>query len=63
MPDGSVPLDLAVCRWLAMEKKVVAMPTSLFYLPGSPYMNDSTIRLVICRGLKHTKEAVQRLKS
>jgi len=21
MPDGRVPLDLAVCRWMAMEKK------------------------------------------
>lgn len=37
MADGSIPLDLAVCRWLAYEKKVVAMPNSYFYMPGSPY--------------------------
>jgi len=62
MPDGSVPLDLAVCRWLAVEKKVVAMPTSLFYGEDSQFINDQTIRLALCRGLQYSKEAISRLK-
>lgn len=31
MRNGKIPLDLAFCRWLAMEKKVIAMPNSFFY--------------------------------
>lgn len=40
MKDGSIPLDLAVCRWLAMERKVVAMPNSFFYHVKSEHLTD-----------------------
>ena len=40
MPDGSIPLDLAFCRWMAVEKGVCMMPNSFFYPEGSPNIND-----------------------
>jgi aspartate/methionine/tyrosine aminotransferase len=49
--DGSIPLDVAVTRWLAMEKKVIVMPNSYFYAPNSPYKCDNYIRLAICKGV------------
>jgi aspartate/methionine/tyrosine aminotransferase len=62
MHDGRIPLDLAVCRWLAMEKKVVAMPNSFFYQPTSKNLQDNFIRLAICKGEQHTRNAVQRIR-
>jgi kynurenine--oxoglutarate transaminase/cysteine-S-conjugate beta-lyase/glutamine--phenylpyruvate transaminase len=57
-----VPLDLAVCRWLAMEKNVVSMPGIFFYLKSSEYKTDKYIRLAFCRGEELTKQAVEALK-
>ncbi len=57
-----VPLDLAFCRWLLMEKKVVTMPISFFMTPDSKYKNDNFIRMAICRGEKITREACENLK-
>jgi aspartate/methionine/tyrosine aminotransferase len=62
MPDGKIPLDLAVCRWLALEKKVVAMPTSFFYFSESALISDKFIRLGICKGVEHTSKALARMK-
>lgn len=31
MPSGGIPLDLAFCRWCAVEKGVAMMPNSFFY--------------------------------
>ena len=60
--EGKVPLDLAFCRWMAVERKVVMMPCSLFYCKDSPYRNDQYARLGICKGMDHTVKALQRLK-
>lgn len=57
-----VPLDLAFCRWLAMEKKVVTMPNTFFCDRKSPYKSDIYARFAICRGDDLTKEACKRLK-
>ncbi|CAI2369728.1 unnamed protein product [Moneuplotes crassus] len=57
-----VPLDLAVCRWLAMEKKVVTMPGTFFYMKGSKHMTDKYIRLAFCRGEEITTAAMTNLK-
>jgi len=62
MPNGKIPLDLAVCRWLAIERKVTMMPNSLFYSAKSPYRNDNYVRVAICKGIEHTVNALQRLK-
>ncbi|CDW83669.1 classes i and ii family protein [Stylonychia lemnae] len=63
MSDGSVPLDLAFCRWIAVERGVIMMPCSLFYHKESPYRLDQHVRLVICKGLDHSIKAIERLKS
>ncbi len=62
MPDGSIPLDVAVCRWLALEIGVIAMPVSYFYLDKSPYVCDTHIRFAICKGMDITKEAIEKLQ-
>jgi len=63
MPDGSVPRDLAFCRWIAAEKKVVMMPGVLFYEEKSPYKVDNFVRVAICANMKDNVEAMKRIKS
>jgi len=60
--EGKIPLDLAFCRWMAFEKKVIMMPGCIFYYSGSPLMNENYVRLAICRGMEITKTAVERMK-
>ncbi|CDW90087.1 kynurenine-oxoglutarate transaminase [Stylonychia lemnae] len=62
MPDGSVPLDLAFCRWMAVEKGVIMMPASLFYHKESPIRDDKYVRIGICKGLDHSRKAFDRIK-
>ena len=54
MDDGRVPLDLAFCRWIAIERGVVMMPCSLFYHISSPFRNDNFVRIAICKGMKYS---------
>ena len=49
MPTGAIPLDLAFCRWMAVEKGVCMMPNSFFYGADSPTITDSYVRLAICK--------------
>lgn len=58
-----VPLDLAVSRWLAYEKKVVTMPGSFFFSKNSKNKTDKYVRMAFCRGEKVIDIAVQNLKS
>jgi len=60
--EGKIPLDLAFCRWFALEKKVVMMPNSLFYHSDSPYATDKFVRFAICKNMAATQEAVKRMK-
>lgn len=62
MPDGSVPLDLAFCRWIAIERGVIMMPGSVFYNKDSPYKDDKCVRLAICKGIDHSSKAINRLR-
>lgn len=62
MEDGSIPLDLAVCRYLAIEKNVIAMPNSLFYHDNSKFVTDKYIRLAISRGVEDTMKCIEKLK-
>jgi len=57
-----VPLDLAVCRWLTMEKKVVTMPGTFFYYKHSDTKTDKYVRFAFCRGVKNTEQAMENLK-
>jgi len=61
MDDGRVPLDLAFCRWLAIERNVIMMPNILFYHSKSPYKSDHYVRLAICKGVDVTKKALEKL--
>lgn len=63
MPDGKIPLDLAFCRWMAIEKGVVMMPNSFFYHKNSPTMTDSYVRLAICKDRKSTEAAIAKLRT
>ena len=58
-----VPLDLAACRWFAMEKKIVTMPVSYFYYKDSPHISHNYIRFAICRGEEITRKGLDCLKS
>ena len=62
MPDGSVPLDLAFCRWMAVEKGVAMMPNSFFYAKDSPTITDKYVRLAICKDRQSTEAATERLR-
>ena len=62
MKDGSVPLDLAFCRWMAAERGVIMMPGSLFYHKDSIYRDDKCVRICICKGIDHSAKAINRLK-
>lgn len=59
--NGKVPLDLAFCRWMAVEYGLVMMPCSLFYHKESPYRSDKYVRIAICKGLDLTTKAMDRL--
>jgi len=63
MPDGKIPLDLAFCRWMAIEKGVVMMPNSFFYHKNSPTMTDKYVRLAICKERKSTEAAINKLRT
>ena len=62
MPDGSIPLDLAFCRWMAVEKGVTMMPNSFFYHRDSPTISDKYVRLAICKDHDSTKVTAERLR-
>lgn len=63
MPDGSIPLDLAFCRWMACEKGVAMMPNSFFYGKGNPELCDKYVRLAICKDAGSTQSATEKLKT
>jgi aspartate/methionine/tyrosine aminotransferase len=58
-----IPLDLAFCRWIGMERKVVLMPGSLFYFENSPHKTDKYVRVALCMGEAASKKAVEALKN
>jgi len=56
-----VPLDLAFCRWLCLEKKVVTMPGTFFYDRRSEHAEHHYVRFAICRGEEITRESMRRI--
>ncbi len=59
--NNEIPLDLAVCRWFAVEAKVLCMPMCIFYPVNSPSIQDKYIRIALCRGLTYTQTAFEKL--
>ena len=62
MPDGSIPIDFAFCRWLAIEHGVVCMPMSFFFALDSLRITDSFVRLGICKTRENIEKALERLR-
>jgi aspartate/methionine/tyrosine aminotransferase len=62
MLDGRIPLDLAFCRWMAVEIGVAFMPLSSFYKIGSPYTRDNFVRLAICKDQASIEQCIKRLR-
>lgn len=56
-----VPLDLAFCRWVAVERGVTFMPCSLFFHKESKDRKETFIRVAICKGMDHTVKAFEKL--
>jgi len=61
-PDGSIPLDLAFCRWMACENGLVMMPNSFFYEAGSPNLSDTHVRMALCKNLDSLKAGAAKFK-
>jgi aspartate/methionine/tyrosine aminotransferase len=62
MPDGRIPVDFAFCRWIAVEFGVVCMPISFFFPRGSSMIQDSFVRMGICKTRENIEKTVERLK-
>lgn len=62
MPGRRIPLDMAFCRWIAIEHGVTMMPNSCFYDPTSPDRVDNFVRMGICKQKDGMHEAINRLK-
>lgn len=58
MPSGTIPRDLAFCRWMACEKGVAMMPGSFFYPNKAKCMCDKYVRFTISCDVKTTQAAL-----
>ena len=58
-----VPLDLAVSRWFAYEKKVVTLPGSFFYDRDSKTKSDKYVRMAFCKGEEAIRQALKNFQS
>ena len=47
-PEGKVPLDYALCRWLAVEEGFTFLPVTTLQMAQSPFYRDNFVRLPIC---------------
>lgn len=56
-----VPIDVAIWRWFATEKHIIAVPGSLFYSKDSNFKSNNYIRFGFCNGLEKMEKAIQHL--
>ena len=61
--DGTIPKDLAFCRWMAHHHRVAMMPNSFFYTLGSPNLTDKYVRMAICKKHEDTVKCIESMKS
>lgn len=64
MPDGTVPLDMAFCRWFAIEYGVIMLPNSNFYGRDSTAetISYNHVRVAICKELAYLEGAIEKVK-
>ena len=60
--DGSIPLDLAFCRWIAKERGVMMMPGIIFYYAKSSHKTDKFVRVALSRGYELSTQAIEKIK-
>ena len=49
MPDGPPPRDWALCRWLALEGGVIAIPASPFFSSENKALGANYVRFAFCK--------------
>merc|ERR1719440_1277218 len=59
-PDG-VTRDWALCRWLALEGGVIAIPASPFFSPTNKRLAARYVRFAFCKGDETLRDASRRL--
>jgi len=59
-PDG-VTRDWALCRWLAYEAGVIAIPTSPFFSGPNKHLSANYVRFAFCKSDETIVEACERL--
>lgn len=64
LPDGTIPLDLAFCRWLMVEFGVVTLPCSKFYgRTSTTTLVDKYVRVSLSQPIENLRVAMDRIKS
>lgn len=61
-PDG-VTRDWALCRWLAAEAGVIAIPTSPFFSAANKHLASNYVRFAFCKSDATIEEACRRLEA
>ena len=59
---GGVPKDWALCRYLAYEGGVIAIPASPFYSEPNKALAANYIRFAFCKGDDTLEEACERIQ-
>jgi aspartate/methionine/tyrosine aminotransferase len=54
--------DWALCRWLAKEARVVAIPPSAFYSPPHKHLAANFARFAFCKVDENLTDAERQLK-
>lgn len=60
---GGVPRDWALCRWLALEGGVIAIPSSPFFSDTNKALGSNFIRFAFCKSDETLIEAARRIKA
>jgi len=61
-PDG-VTRDWALCRWLAYEAGVIAIPVSPFFSASNKHLGANYVRFAFCKGDDTLDEACKRIEA
>ena len=56
LPDGRIPLNLALARWMACERQLTVMPNCFFYDRRSENMDENYVRMALCKDFQSLKE-------
>jgi len=54
--------DWALCRWLAKEGGVIAIPASPFYSPANKHLASPYVRFAFCKGDDTLREAADKIE-